>query len=329
MGDWSGPLVRVDARLLLGALAQCALVLRARRFRPHDWIMPLFLLIGVSAGWFGFIRLCSNVPSAAEAFPLGFFFALTACGLFVADAAPPRLSAAALLSLTVTFWAVYLSGGLSRVWLYPAIPMSAAALWFAWAPQAIPLPGRMALQAWSLSAAAAIAVVGLPLRVMSVMVDYRVTELAPALSLGEILITGAQVFLFAMLAAGVVLLFDQGTWRGWYPSDKDARPSGTAVIALFAQGAVLAWALRRGGQVQGQFVALSVLGALAHGAMTGDDAGGELKPVVDPGLDPRLSREDELLLMRARASALDFLARRKIPIALALAAAAAGFVWRR
>lgn len=153
MSDWSGALVRVDAWLLLGAVVQCALVLRARRFRAHDWIMPLLLLIGVSAGWFGFILLCSSVPSAAEIFPIGFFFALTACGLFVADSAPPRLSAAALLSLTVSFWAVYWTGGLSRTWLFPAIPMSAAALWFAWYPRMTPLPGRMALQAWSLSAA--------------------------------------------------------------------------------------------------------------------------------------------------------------------------------
>lgn len=323
MGDWSGALVRVDAWLLLGAVVQCALVLKARRFRPHDWIMPLFLLIGMSAGWFGFIILCSNVPSASEIFIIGFFFALTGSGLYVADCAPLRLSAATLLSLTITFWAVYLTGGLSRAWLYPALPMSAAAIWFAWYPRMTPLQGRMVLQAWSLTAAAAIAAEGVPSRVADFLKDYRMAELAHTMAPGEVLLTGAQLFLFAQLAAGVVLLSDAATWRAWSPSERDESPRWPVLIVLLGQGAVLVWARREGGEVQSRLIAVAVLAALAHGAMTGADAGLEPRPMVDPKLELQLAPEDELFLENAARSALGFLARRKVPLALALAAAAA------
>lgn len=309
MSALSGPVVRADEWMLLGAVVQCVLVLRARRFELHDWVLPLLLLIGGSLGWFGFIVICSDVANAAPVFFIGFLLALSASGLFLADAAPPRLSAPALLSLTITFWAVYWTGGLSRAWLVPAVPMTAASLWFAWYPQMTPAQARLVLQAWSLSAAAAIAVLGIPTHVPSVMGDYRVEELAHTLSAAETFVTGAQALLFAMLACGVLMLVDPDTWRGWVPSKDDRPPRWSAIVVLMGQGAVLTWALRRGAEVQGQLFALSVLGALAHGAMTGEDADG-LEARVDPALKLSLSRDDVIFLQRVRGSFLAFFRRR-------------------
>ncbi|MFI5346664.1 MAG: hypothetical protein ACHQ51_09855 [Elusimicrobiota bacterium] len=281
MGDWSGAMVRVDAWLLLGAVVQCVLVLRARRFQLPDWFLPLLILIGGSAFWFGFIIICSTVPDAANSFIIGFFMAMIVSGAYISGTAPPRLKAAALLSFTVTFWAIYMNGGLSRSWLYPAVVMTAASLWFASFPRATPLIARMALQTWCLSVATAAAADGVPSNVSKVLQDYRVEELAHTLPPIEVLITGAQFFLFSLLGAGVVMLVIPETWEAWYPSRRDERPRLAALAAVMVQGAVLIWARGHGAEVQGQLVSLSVLAALAHGAMSGGEEDDEGPLVLD------------------------------------------------
>jgi hypothetical protein len=99
------PLQQVDALLLAGAALQCALILYSRRFRLQDWLLPLFILIGGSLGFYGFLRICSpDIAEISDIVVVGFGMALAGSGLFVADFAPPRLNPAALLSLTITFW---------------------------------------------------------------------------------------------------------------------------------------------------------------------------------------------------------------------------------
>lgn len=325
MQPWAGYMVRADAWMLLGAVLQCALVLRARRFEAHDWILPLFLLIGGSAFWFGFIVLASNVPESAKMFFIGFGFALTASGVYISGTAPQRLKPAALLSLTMTFWAVYLSGALPRTWLIPGVLMSLASLWFAAYPQGTPLGARFALQAWALSAACAAAVAGIPTHASSVIQDYRIEELAHTLTAAEMLVLGAQGFLFFLLGTGIILLADPETWDAWYPSRRDRGLSLGGTAALAVQGGALLWAGRRGGEIQSQLLALSVLGALAHGAMSGGDDEDDEPPlnVDNSDFDTHLDPRDKELLRRVLRAALDYLFRRWLYL-LTIAVAAAG-----
>lgn len=201
------PLVRFDALLLTGATVQCALVLFSRRFRPQDWLLPLFLLIGGSAGFFIFLRICSpDISTIADSAIVGFLMALGAASIYVAEYAPPRLNPTALISLTITFWAVYRTGSLSHSWLVPALAMTLLSVLFAAGLWSSSMPARMLFQGWSLMLAAVLSADGVPARVASFLQDYRKDELAPTITTLEVLIAGAQFFLLAQMASGLVLL---------------------------------------------------------------------------------------------------------------------------
>jgi hypothetical protein len=268
------PLVRFDALLLTGAALQCSLVLASRRFRPRNWFLPLLILIGGSAGFLGFLRLVSpDISTIADAAIVGFGMALIATGLLVAESAPPRLTPAALLSLTITFWAAYKMGGMSSGWLIPALAMTAVTVLFAAGVWSRSMPMRLFLQAWSLILAAGLSADGVPARVAAMLKHYNKEEIAPSLASIEVVIAGAQFFLLAQMAMGLVLLFDNKTWIAWTPTGRDERPRPAAVVALLLQGSVFIW-MRRAGDDPGGLIALATFAALAHGAMSGADAAG-------------------------------------------------------
>ncbi|MDE2141806.1 MAG: hypothetical protein KGJ84_05280 [Elusimicrobia bacterium] len=327
MNHWWWPMVRLDAWLLLGAAVQCALILRARRFKPVDWIIPMGGLVGGTLFWFACVVLYSNVAAAAECFIVGFSMAVICTGMFVADSAPPRLTPAAVLSLTITFWAVYLMDGMSRPWLFAAVPASLAAVWYAWYPQWTPAAARMLLQGWSLTVAAVLAAGGLPARVLSVVDDFSREDLAPSLHLAEIFVCGAQFFLFMLMATGLVTLSDTVTWRAWSPSERDERLRWSAVGAILVQSATLVWGRRQGTDIQTQIVAVSVLAATAHGAMSGPEAIVDVHPALTPDLE--LDIDDQVRLEKVGRSALAFVARRRVYLYAAAAAITALAIWRR
>jgi hypothetical protein len=281
------PLILVDVWLLLGAVIQLCLVLRARNFLPRDWLVPLLALLGGSIGWFFFIRICSqDFGPAADAFIIGYGMALSFGAIYVSAFAPMRLNSATLLSLTISFWAVYWSGGVEHKWLYPAIAMTAAALAFAAGRGRGSLPFRAALQIWSLTAAALVAYDGIPSRVATVLKDYRKEETAHTLGPLEVLVTGAQFFLFAQMGTALILLMYDETWTGWLPAKGfDESLGWPALAALVVQGAAFILLRKSGGDSQSQFMSLALFAALAHGAMTGPDAKSS-PPVVDKSFEP-------------------------------------------
>ena len=285
-------ILAVDVWVTIGALVQCALILRARGFDYRDRVVPLAALLLIPAFWFGFITICSTTADAAEAYLIGLIFGLTISGVWVISEAPPRLTATSLLSLTVTFWAaVHLPNGWRPDWFYPAVFMSAVGIVFAvggWTP---PVLVRAALYAWSLAAASAIIASGVSTKVAYALTDYHHTVPA-GLNVAEALLTGAQYFLFMQLLTGLILFLpiskdDSGLKyadRLVASYDAGARLRWTGVAVLLGQAAALYWASRAGGEVQSEFVSLATVAALAHGAMTGEDA----------GVSPRQGRGNEL-----------------------------------
>lgn len=283
------PLIIVDAWLLLGALVQLALVLRARNFLARDWIVPLLALLGGTVGWFFFIALCSGNQGfgpAADCFVIGFSMALGFSAIYVSAFAPLRLNPATLISLTLSFWAVYWTGGVDHKWFYPGLAMTASAIAFAAGPVRGLLPFRAALQIWTLAAAALVAYDGIPSRVAEVLKDYRRAETAGTLGPIEVLVTGAQYFLFTQMGVGLILLMFPETWSGWLPKQgEDESLRWPAVAALVVQAAAFILLRKSGGQVQSDVMALAVFAALAHGAMTGPDAHSG-HPRVDKSFEP-------------------------------------------
>lgn len=277
-------LVLVDAWLLLGALVQLLLILRARNFYLKDWILPLAGLVGGSLGWFFFIYVCSGnqgFSPAADAFIIGFGMAVGGAAIYVSAFAPLQLNSATLLSLTLSFWAVYFTGGVERKWLWAAVPMTLASIVFVAGRARGVLPFRAALQAWALGAASLVAYDAIPASVGKVIGDYRAEELARGVNPVDGLVAGAQGLLLAQMGIGLLLLMFPDTWAGWLPrKDRDESLPKPAIVALIIQAAIFIWLRKSGGQAQSQFMALSVFAALAHGAMTGDDAKAP-RPVVD------------------------------------------------
>jgi hypothetical protein len=269
-------LVLVDALLLLGAFIQLVLVLRARNFLPKDWLAPVVGLLGGTVGWFLFIRLVSGSQGwspAAEAFLIGYGAAVCGGGLYVSAFAPMRLNPTTLISLTISFWAVYWTGGAARLWLIPASVMTAAAVVFAAGRGEDSLIFRAALQIWSFFAAALVAWNSIPPNVGKVIGDYRAVEMAHTLGSVEVLVTGAQAFLFAQMGCGLIMLMFEETWSGWLPQrGEDDRVRWPAMAALVVQAAAFILLRKSGGESQSQVMALAVFAALAHGAMTGPDA---------------------------------------------------------
>ena len=307
-------ILALDAWLLFGAVAQCALILRARRFDGVDWVAPLALLILMPTAWFVFIWICSTTGDAADLFFIGLAFGVTAAAFCVITAAPPRLNATALLSLNVTFWASYHMRGSRPEWFRAAILMSSLSVLFAVGPWKAPVPARVALYAWSLVAAATILAYGASTKVSYALFDYH--HIFPAgLSLAEAVITGAQCLLFMQFLIGLILFLPISTaGSGWKYADRmidsydaDARLGWPALAVLLAQTAALAWAQRAGGEIQSEFLSLAPVAALAHGAMSGEDAGGATPP-PEPGLVISLTPDERYYLGRWRRFFAPFLA---------------------
>jgi hypothetical protein len=324
------PLVRFDAILLAGAALQCALVLASRRFRPQDWFLPLFVLVGGSLAFFGFLRICSpDISEIADSFIVGFAMSIVVSSLFVAEAAPPRLSPTALLSLTITFWAAYWVGNMSHAWLVPALAMTLVTVLFAAGFWSAFTPARLLLQAWSLMLAAALSADGVPARVAAMLKDWRHEELAPTLPTVEVLMAGAQFFLLAQMACGLILLYDEKTWSAWAPSGRDERPRPAAVVALLVQGSVFLW-MRHAGENSGGLLALATFGALAHGAMSGDDAASAApRPVIDPQSGLTLTPQERRVVDDVLADARDFAFRNRVVLGMSAAAFAALLLYSR
>jgi hypothetical protein len=272
-------LLAVDVWVTIGALVQCALILRARGFDYRDRVVPLAALLLIPAAWFGFITLCGSTADAAESYLIGLAFGLTISGACVISEAPPRLTATSLLSLTVTFWAVY-RPQYRPDWFYAAVFMSLVAALVAVAGWNPPGLVRAAIYAWSLAAAAAIIAGGVSTKVAYALTDYHHTVPA-GLNIAETLLTGAQYFLFMQLLTGLILFLPiSEKEHGLKYADRlvagydaGARLRWTGVAVLLGQAAALYWARRAGGEIQSEFVSLATVAALAHGAMTGEDAG--------------------------------------------------------
>ena len=202
-------ILALDVWLTIGALVQCALILRARGFDYRDRVVPLAALLLIPACWFGFITLCGSTADAAECYLIGLAFGLTISGVWVISEAPPRLTATSLLSLTVTFWAAY-RPQYRPDWFYAAAFMSFVAALVAvggWNP---PAPLRGALYAWSLAAAAAIIASGVSTKVAHALLDYQ-HAMPAGLNVAEALLTGAQYFLFMQLLTGLILFLPSAT----------------------------------------------------------------------------------------------------------------------
>src|ERR1700692_3617571 len=107
------------ACLIVGALAQCTLVLRARGFPPSSWAVSLGALVLCPLAAYGFFRLMTGHEEAAGFALMGFILGAITAGLALMDA-PPRVSSLGLLSLTVTFWAACWPGGSRPGWFFPA-----------------------------------------------------------------------------------------------------------------------------------------------------------------------------------------------------------------
>ncbi|MFI5361528.1 MAG: hypothetical protein ACHQ49_06120 [Elusimicrobiota bacterium] len=320
----------LDFWVLFGAVAQCAMVLYSRRFRAHDWILPLILLVGGPAAFFGYITICSNSLEAAKIILIGFLFGLGGAALFVAEAAPARLNATALLSLTVTFWIVCAPLGSLPGWLWGAVPMSLIVAAYCAGPWKPPVPARLALYAWALAAAIVVAAAALPARTEGLLMEPE-RSAAAGFAPFEAVVVGAQFFLIFQLGVGLYLMLGlekrMGDWN--YADivvaryDVDSRLSWSGFAALLGQAAALAWARRRGGEMNSQLVGLAAVAALAHAAMTGADAkGAEARPVGTPLPEP--DPEDKALLAAAWTSALGFLNRQRWLIGWGLALSAAG-----
>jgi hypothetical protein len=219
--------------------------------------------------------------------------------------------------------------------------MSLLAVLFAVGPWKPTLPARLALYAWSLAAAAAIASNAVPDRIAHILRDPE-RHIGLGFSPLEGALTGAQLFLVLQLGIGVILQmmlglialipflfpmpgdpeaaekFASGLITDY---DADSRLSWTGFIMLLAQGAALAWARRQGSELRGELLGLAALAAVAHGAMNGDDAAGAAPvPSVDPLPELELSPEENRFFSDARASALEFLAAGRWLVVLGAAA---------
>lgn len=282
-------LLRLDALIVLGALVQMLLILRARNFYLKDWLFPVFGLVGGTLFWFLFIRLVSGTQGwgpAIDGFMIGFAMSLCAGAIYLSAFAPLQLNSTTLLSLTLSFWAVYASGGVERKWLWAAVPLTLASVVFISGGGRRVIPFRAVLQAWALAAATLVAYDAIPSSIGKIVWDYRAAELAPGFKPIEALVTGAQALLLTQMGVGLLLFIFPDTWGGWLPKNgRDESIPKHGIVALIVQAAIFVWLRKSGGQGESQFTVLSVFAALAHGAMTGDDA--QSRPVVDFELGER------------------------------------------
>jgi hypothetical protein len=270
-----------------GALVQCMLILKARRFPPSDWAYVLLLMLVPPTGWFFFIRICSTWNDAFDALIVGLMIGMALAGWFLLEQAPARMTSTAVVSLTVTFWAALWPHRFYAVWVCPALAMSAAVLALTFGPWTPPRPARLLLYAWSMFAAAAIAAESV--HWSKIMIDenllsqYSEFRLAPI----EAALMGAQFFVFMELSMGLMFLL-QGRRDDDYAEslvssyDAASRPSLIGIALVLLQTVVLVVLRRSGASLENAGISASMLVALSHGALTGEDAGARAR--ADPGL---------------------------------------------
>jgi len=300
--------------LIAGALVQCALILKARRFPPAGWALALALLLVPPALWFGFITICSTMNDAADSLLIGLAGGITVASMYVMEQAPTRLTATGLVSLTVTFWAAQWPAVRHADWFFLAVLMSAAVLVLTFGPWTPPKPARLALYAWSMVAAASIAAGSLTWKMLN---DTNTLNQNPEERLAPIqaVLIGAQFFVFMELVTGLILIIPFDERRKGDPRyvdhlissyDAASRPSPLGIGLILLQTAALIIARRSGATLENEAISISLLAALGHGALTGEDAGAA--PPRSPDIDGFLGRTKENRLDFKDAVLLDELA---------------------
>lgn len=267
----------VDLWVLLGAVVQCALVLRARRFPAAGWGPALGLLLALPVAFLFSMRL---MPPGRVGFGLiGLELGVLCAGYYVMRRAPARLTSAGLVSLTVTFWiAIRPEHPLAGWWLIVAA-VSAVSIAYAFGPWRASDGARLLLYVWFLAAAAAIAATGLTGEAVYALI-LRAGDSVNAVSVGEAALTGAQAFLLVQYAIGLFLLLadDERDPRRKFSARvladfvSEERLGWKSALALLAQAAALYYARNAGAAAGNDLIGLAALGALAHGAMTGEPA---------------------------------------------------------
>ena len=286
--------IAINFWLTLGAFLQVAAILWARRAPYAKWKAPLFVA--------GVVPLCAiavvdSVSGPAITSGLAFFGPLA--GAFLSSWAlmtfcPPRISAAGVLSLSVTFWAAFWPGsGPLPVWAaYAALP-TLVALVYAVSPWPPPFVLRLWMYLWFMAAAAALASIGLERNLLGAGLD---SFPVPAARLAVVL-TGAQFLLLMHAAVGVMMLVttpgEKETWpdalergaafsakimRGF---DSEHRPGWVGGLIVVAAQALALGALKRSGPgLQTETIRLAAFAAMAHGAMSGGPAPKPRAPVL-------------------------------------------------
>lgn len=280
----------VDFLVLLGAAAQCTLVLRARRFAAADRNTALGLLCGLPVAFLGFMGVIRRADSTVGLGFIGLGLGGIGAGYYMMMKAPARVTAAGLVSLTATFWVAFYPGAPFPGWFIPAASMSVYSVIYAFGPWEQPPVARLLLYLWFLLAAAAIAASGLSSEAVYALI-LRAGDSVNPLSIGEAALTGAQGFLLVQFVIGLFLMLadDEQRRREKFANrvvasfDPGGRLGWRAAVMILAQAAVLAYARREGAAAQSELLSLAALAALAHGAMTGDDAdGAEPRPEPAP-----------------------------------------------
>lgn len=256
-----------DGCVIAGTMAQSALILRARKFAPDVWAFSFAALTLAPLGAFLFFRMMSGSEDAAGFAVMGICVGAIIVGTLLMDA-PPRVTPAGLLAVSVAFWAACWPEGFKPPWFYLAAAATALTALCAvtdWKP---PFAVRSTLYVWYLWAAAGAA--GAALNFKHLFGD---SEPLATLSPLDALMIGAQGLLLLHALAGLSLLLpfrefkdESGRLLRNYVSGTGVR--WPALAAVIAQAALLAVFGRSGTHVATDLILLSTLAAMAHGAMS-------------------------------------------------------------
>jgi hypothetical protein len=275
----------VNVWITLGAAFQCLLIMWARRLPLDHWKAVLVTALGVPAFMVFWVTFTGGRGSGfAGLVPV---YGVLGAALALLILAPPRVSAAAVLSISVTFWAAYWpEAPRTPLWLFFAGPLTFVALVYA---SSSFVPGRFArlvLYVWYIVAAAALARVGLARRDLGIAFSDAAVRSDPL----HLAMMGAQVLLFMSAAISLILLLPI---TADVPRKKAARatripfgelPFGELLIAGFdaankpgwrglvviAAQALALGALRRSEpSMQSEAIRMAAFAAMAHGAMSG------------------------------------------------------------
>lgn len=267
----------VDVWVLLGAVVQCALVLRSRRFPAGGWGPALGLLVALPLAFLAYMRLLPRADGTIGFGFIGLGLGVLCAGYYMMRHAPVRLTSAGLVSLTATFWIATGPRHPLAGWYLIAAVVSAVSIAYAFGPWRASNGARLLLYVWFLAAASAIAATGLTGEAVYALI-LRAGDSVNTLSIGEAALTGAQLFLLAQFAVGLFLLLADDeraqnfSTRVLADCVSEERLGWKAAVAIAAQAAVLYCARNAGAAAADDLIGLAALGALAHGAMTGEPA---------------------------------------------------------